>query len=53
MTHSCQFWINRFRDDFLQRGRSETSWLTQVQDAIANHRYKQTSLFEVAPERET
>lgn len=34
MPHSCQFWINRFRDDFLQRGKSETSWLTDYQKIL-------------------
>jgi integrase len=25
---SCRYWIERFRDDFYQRGRSETTWQT-------------------------
>lgn len=34
MAHSCRYWINQFRDDFLQRGRSETSWLTDYQKIL-------------------
>src|SRR5579885_2511717 len=34
MPHSCQFWINRFREDFLQRGKSETSWQTDYQKIL-------------------
>lgn len=31
MPQSCKYWINKFREDFLQRGKSETSWKTDYQ----------------------
>jgi integrase len=34
MGRSCGYWIERFREDFLQRGRSETSWKTDYQKIL-------------------
>jgi integrase len=34
MGRSCQYWIDNFREDFLQRGKSETSWKTDYQKIL-------------------
>jgi len=34
MPHSCRYWIDKFKADFLNRGRSETSWRTDYQKIL-------------------
>jgi integrase len=34
MPHSCQYWIDKFREDYLQRGSSETTWKTDYQKIL-------------------
>ena len=29
MPHSCHYWIEKFKEDFFQRGSSETTWRTE------------------------
>lgn len=34
MPHNCEDWIQQFREDFLNRGRTETSWKTDYQKIL-------------------